>query len=370
MTKRDYYEILGISKTASLDEIKKAYKNLAKKYHPDISKDKGTEEKFKEISEAYAVLSDEKKKSQYDQFGHQGFDQRYTQEDIFRGFDFNIFDEIFGESSGFDNIFDMFFGGRSRNRQYRGSDLRYDLEISLKEAAFGIEKAITLEKELQCSSCKGTGAKDGILEECSKCDGSGQFTQTKRTPFGIFRTSTPCNKCQGSGQVIQDPCSECRGKGLLKKTKKIEVKIPAGIDTGTQLRLKGEGEAIRNGVTGDLYVYLFVKKDNTFERRGNDIYTIIPITFSQAVLGGSVKVPTLEKEIEMKMPAGTQSDTLFRLKGKGIKHLHTNVIGDLYVEAKLVTPVKLSNKEKELFKQLSSTEKVSGKSFFQKIFDV
>ncbi|MBI2110768.1 molecular chaperone DnaJ, partial [Candidatus Woesearchaeota archaeon] len=314
MTKRDYYEILGISKAASLDEIKKAYKNLAKKYHPDISKDKNTEEKFKEISEAYAVLSDNTKRSQYDQFGHAGFYQRYTQEDIFRGFDFNIFDEIFGRHSGFDDVFDMFFG-RSRQRQRRGSDLRYDLEISLKEAAFGTEKAITLEKELQCNSCKGTGAKDGILEECSKCDGSGQFTQTKRTPFGIFTTSAPCNKCQGSGQVIQDPCSECRGKGLLKKNKKIEVKIPAGVDTGTQLRLKGEGEAVRNGITGDLYVYLFVKKDDTFERRGNDLYTIIPITFSQAALGGSVKVPTLEKEVEMKIPSGTQSETLFRLKG-------------------------------------------------------
>jgi len=367
MTKRDYYEILGVAKTASQEELKKAYKDLAKKYHPDVSKDKSTEEKFKDISEAYAVLSDATKRSQYDQFGHQGFDQRYSQEDIFRGFDTNIFDEIFG-NQGFDNVFDMFFGG-NRRRQRRGSDLRYNLKISLKEAAFGTTKHVEFEREVPCTSCKGTGSENGTLKECSKCHGSGQFAQTQRTPFGIFSTSAPCNTCNGTGQMIKDPCKTCKGKGLTYKQKKLEVKIPPGVDTGTALRLEGEGEAIKQGVTGDLYVIMIVEKDPIFERREYDLYTSINISFSLAALGDTVKVPTLEKEVEMKIPPGTQSSTIFRLRGKGIKHVHHSSYGDLYVEVKVVTPTKLNTKEKELFKQLSQTEQTPQKSFFQKIFD-
>ena len=372
MTKRDYYEILGLAKTASQDEIKSAYKKLAKRYHPDVSKEDGASEKFKEISEAYAVLSDNNKKTQYDQFGHAGFDQRYSQEDIFRGFDFDIFDEIFGRASGADNIFDMFFGGSRQQRQRRGSDLQYSIKISLKEAAFGVTKDINLNKKVKCKECDGTGAKDKELEICPTCKGSGYSTSTRRTPFGYFSTTGVCSKCNGKGRYVKNECKHCNGSGLINETKKLSVKIPAGVDTGSILRIKGEGESIKNGITGDLFLVIQLEKDEDFERREDDIYYKILITFSQAALGTSIKVPTLDNEVTMKIPSGTQSGTIFRLKGKGIKHLDYNSNGDQYVEVFVKTPAKISKKEKQLFEELSKVEVKPDKSdrtIFSKVID-
>ncbi len=373
MAKRDYYEILGLSKTASQEEIKSAYKKFAKKYHPDVSKEDGASEKFKEVSEAYAVLSDSNKKSQYDQFGHAGFDQRYSQEDIFRGFDFDIFNDIFGESN-FDNVFDMFFGGsrQSRQRQHKGSDLQYQVKISLKEAAFGITKEINLNKKTQCKECNGTGAKDKELETCSTCKGSGYSTATRRTPFGYFSTTSACSKCHGLGRYAKHECKHCNGSGLINETKKLSIKIPAGVDTGSILRIKGEGESIKNGITGDLFLVIQIEKDDNFERREDDIYYKTLITFSQAALGTSIKVPTLDDEVTMKIPSGTQSGTIFRLKGKGIKHLDYNSNGDEYVEVFVKTPTKISKKEKQLFEEISKIEVKPDKSdrtIFSKVID-
>jgi molecular chaperone DnaJ len=240
MAKKDYYEILGVNKGASKEEIKKAYKKLAKKYHPDISKDKNTEEKFKEISEAYAVLSDDSKRAQYDQFGHAGFDQRFTQEDIFRNFDFDVFRD-FGFNS-FDNIFDIFFGRRRTKR--RGNDLRYDLDITFEEAAFGSKKELEIPRTEVCERCNGTGAEGDNFEKCDNCNGTGQYRQVRRTMLGSFTQITTCMKCGGTGRIIKKECKGCKGKGVVRKIKKITVNIPAGVDNGSRIRLSGEGEGL------------------------------------------------------------------------------------------------------------------------------
>jgi len=374
MVKRDYYEILGISKTASQEEIKSAYKKLAKKYHPDVSKDIDATEKFKEISEAYAVLSDSTKKSQYDQFGHDAFDQRYSQEDIFRGFDFDIFSDIFG-SNNFESVFDMFFGREgSRSYRNRGSDLRYDIEITLKEAASGIKKSIAFFKEGKCEDCNGTGSSDGKSEKCQKCSGKGSITHTTRTPFGYFQQATLCNSCHGTGDQIKNKCKKCNGSGITKKERHLTVTIPSGVDTGHQLKLHGEGSHIKNGEAGDLYLVIHVLEDPLFERRGNDIYYRLPISFSQAALGDKVKVPSLDKEIILTIPSSTQSGTLFRLKQRGVKDIMTNRFGDQYVEVIVVTPTKISKELKDLLQQISEISKVEpkidSKSLFGKIKDV
>src|SRR3989344_3829562 len=294
MTKRDYYDILGISKNASKEEIKKAYKKLAMKYHPDVSKEKDSSEKFKELSEAYAVLSDDQKRSTYNQFGHDGFDQRYTQEDIFRGFDFSsVFDEIFGESFSGDSIFDMFFGSDRRARRRKGNDLRYDLTIDFEDAAFGTKKEITINKDAICDSCNGTGAEHGNMVNCDACNGRGVVTRTQRTPFGMFSTSTTCRNCHGQGQIAKNDCKTCRGRGIVKESKKIKVTIPAGINNGQFLRLRGEGEAVKDGINGDLFVVVNVKPHKFFTRDENDLHLEVPISYSQAVLGTSIEVPTL-----------------------------------------------------------------------------
>ena len=368
--KRDYYEILGTNKNASPEEIKKAYKDLAKKYHPDVSKDPNATEKFKEISEAYAVLSDTQKKAAYDRFGHDGFDQRYTQEDIFRGFDSDIFRDIFGSRvSDFDNIFDMFFGNRQghRERERRGSDLRYDLEITLKEAASGTKKTFSIMKKAECETCNGSGSKDGKTETCAVCDGHGVIMKTARIAFGTFSTTSTCNKCHGSGKIIKHPCSSCNGRGIENLKKDIEISIPSGVDTGFHLRLKDEGEAIKDGKSGDLYVVIGVEENEFFKRQENDIYVEIPITFSQAALGAKIDVTTLDGNVEMKIPQGAQSGTLFRLKDKGIKYINHNEHGDQYVQVKIITPTKTSKKQQEIFRQLEKEEEDSQKSFFQKL---
>ncbi|MBI2673273.1 molecular chaperone DnaJ [Candidatus Woesearchaeota archaeon] len=349
MAKKDYYEILGLSKNASKEEIKKAYKKLAMKYHPDVSKEQGAEEKFKEISEAYAVLSDDEKRTNYNQFGHAAFDQRYTQEDIFRGAHFeDIFSEIFGDE-GFD-VFDMFFGRSGRKRKARGSDIRHDMEITLEEAAKGIERNIEVERYEKCDSCDGSGAEDNELRDCDSCNGSGIIRKTQRTVFGIFSQSFQCNDCNGEGKKPKHICRACKGNGVLKKVKKIKVKIPAGVDNESILKLRNEGNTARNSeINGDLYVIIYVKSHEVFERKGNDIYLEFPVTFAQAALGTEISVPTLYGNIKVKIPEGTQTNTIFRLRGKGIKDVNGHGTGDQFVRIITKTPERLTKRQREIF---------------------
>ncbi len=350
MTKRDYYETLGISKSASKEEIKKAYKNLAKKYHPDITKDKSSEEKFKEISEAYAVLSDDQKRANYNQFGHDGFDQRFSQEDIFRDFDFDIFRDFgFG---GFDSIFDVFFGRGNRRAKRRGADLRYDLDISFEEAAFGIVKTIKFPGHSVCNSCNGTGAEGNSFETCANCNGNGQVSKTMRTPFGVINQVVTCHACRGNGKTIKKHCKSCNGSGLLEKTKTVEISIPAGVDNGNQIRVDGQGEIGEDNAPGDLYVVIHVRPHKLLHRDGADLYLEYPITFSKAVLGGKIDIPSLEKNVELKIPPGTQSHTVFRLKNQGIKKLRGFGKGDLYVKVIINVPEKISKKQRKLLEEL------------------
>jgi len=357
MTKQDYYDILKVRKDASKEEIKKSYKQLAKKYHPDLNKETGSEEKFKEVSEAYAVLSDDNKKQQYDQFGHAGFDQRFSQEDIFRGFNFDVFNDVFGKRDGFSNVFDMFFGG-GRERQRKGSDLRYDLEIDFEEAVNGIEKEIKFHKLDSCEECEGKGGKN--FQKCSKCNGNGQVRVSRRTPFGVFTQVATCSDCEGRGEEIKDKCKECRGKGRVEIEKKLKVKIPAGVDNGSNLRLRDEGEAVKGGENGDLYVVLHVKPSKVFERRGYDLFLKVPVSFSQAALGDKVEIPILGGKKKIKVDAGVQSGTILRMKDEGIKRLGGSVKGDLFVDIIVKSPEKLSKKEKELFKKLKEEESKKG----------
>lgn len=366
MTHKDYYETLGVSKTSSLDEIKKKYKKLALKYHPDKNKEEGAEEKFKKISEAYAVLSDKEKRDVYDQFGHSGFDQRFSQEDIFRGFDFeNIFREFgFGGSRG--DIFESFFGGR---RQRRARDLRFDLTINFEDAAFGVENKIKFRKKTRCNYCKGTGAKDGKIIECRHCKGTGQLKRIQRTMFGIFQQVIPCKYCNYTGEIPKTKCPECN-EGFINDIKELTISIPAGVDEGTRLRISEEGEESREGI-GDLYVYISVKPHKMFERRDFDLYLNSDISPTQAVLGTEIKVPTLKEDMKIKIPSGTQSGTIFRIKNEGIQHLNSYSKGDLYIKANIKTPSRLSSKEKKLYQDLAklNKEKVNfKKGFFEELF--
>ncbi|MBS3152557.1 molecular chaperone DnaJ [Candidatus Woesearchaeota archaeon] len=359
----DYYEVLGVSKNSSKEEIKKAYRELAKKYHPDISKEKDAAEKFKKVSEAYAVLSDDTKKSQYDQFGSTGFQQRYSQEDIFRGFDIN---DIFGDVFGDDSPFNMFFGGGSRKRQNRGRDLAYELEIGFEDAVFGCTKEIEIETLDSCDSCNGTGSKDEKFDTCGQCKGTGQIRVSRRTPFGTFSQISTCNECSGEGKKILHKCKECNGTGRMVKNKTVKVKVPSGVDNGSKLRISRSGEAaVRGGIAGDLYIILKVKDSDIFERDENDLYLHVPISFSQAALSDEVKIPTLEKEVSIKIPSGAQSGTKFRLKGQGIPYLDGYGRGDLFVIIDVVTPKNLSKEQKKLFEELKKTEEK--KSLLEKI---
>ena len=362
---KDYYQTLGLSKNANKEDIKKAYKELAKKYHPDVSKEANAEEKFKEVSEAYAILSDDTKRQQYEQFGSEGFQQRYSQEDIFRNFNF---DEVFGDMFN-DSPFEMFFGGRSSKRKNRGNDLRYDMEIKFEEAAFGITKEIKVKKPESCEECQGTGSKDEKLGSCKKCQGTGQVRMSRRTPFGTFTQVGTCDECNGEGRRILNECKKCNGEGRILKEKTIKINIPAGVDHGSQLKIKGEGEkGIRGSTSGDLYVVLHVKESEIFERQGNDLVLEIPLTFSQAALGDEIKIPTLEKEVKLKIPTGTQTNTKFRLKGEGIPYLDGYGRGELYVIVKIITPTSISKEQKKLLEQLQKTE--DKKSFIEKIKDL
>jgi molecular chaperone DnaJ len=372
--KRDYYEILGVSKNASQEEIKNAYRRVAKKYHPDVNPDnkKEAEEKFKEAAEAYEVLSDPQKRAQYDQFGHEGMKNIFGAEG-FTWSDFTHFADVEDILRSFfgGGIFEDFFGttrAERTRRAYRGADLRYDLEISLKEAAFGCEKKITIDRSEVCAICNGSGAKPGVgKKECPTCKGSGQV----RFSQGFFTIAKTCDRCYGEGTIIATPCSRCNGRGKISRTRTITVKIPPGVDTGSRIRLKGEGEGGSYGAeSGDLYVIILVKEDKTFIRENNNIICEIPISFSQAALGADIQVPTLDgQKIKMKIPPGTQTHKVFRLKGKGIPSLHGHVRGDQFVRVVVVTPTKLNEKQRRLFEELariSGEELKVEKGFFEK----
>lgn len=360
--KRDYYEILGVQKNASESELKKAYRQKALQYHPDKNPgDKESEEKFKEASEAYGVLKNPEKKNLYDRFGHEGLKGA--------GIGFSGFEDVL---SSFGDIFEDFFGfggqSRSHTAANQGDNLRYDMKISFIDAAFGKEIDIKVEKKVECSACNSTGAKPGSgPETCSHCHGSGQITQS----HGFFSIRTTCPYCHGQGKVIKTPCKDCRGTGSVLKQKKINVKIPAGVDDGTRLRLQGEGEPGKfGGPPGDLYVFLHVELHKFFERDGYDIYCKVPISFPQAALGADIEVPTLNSAHKLRIPAGTQNGALFHLEGAGIKHLKGFGQGNQIIAVFLKTPAKLTAKEDKLFRELAeiSGEKVleKTKGFFQK----
>jgi len=362
--KRDYYEVLGVGKEADPKEIKSAYRKLALKYHPDRSEEPDAEERFKEISEAYAVLSDPDKRRQYDQFGHAGIDGRYSQEDLFRGVDFEDLLRGFGFGGGGfggGSIFDMFFGGGRGGRRGpgRGRDLRYDLEMTLEEVATGLETSIEVPRMESCPTCGGTGAKPGTSPQtCSQCGGAGQVTRVQKTPFGQMMTSSTCSRCGGRGQVVSDPCAECRGSGRVRKTRKINVKIPAGVDSGQHLRLGGQGEASPDagGEAGDLYVFVNVRPHLLFKRADDDLLYDTDLSITQAALGADLEVPTLDgMRARIKVPAGTQCGSVFRLKGKGIPRLHGfGGTGDMHVRVNVKTPSSLTGRQRELLEELAA----------------
>lgn len=363
MAKRDYYEVLGVSKNATDDELKKAYRKLARQYHPDVNPgDKEAEEKFKEINDAYETLSDSAKRAQYDQFGHDG------PQGGFGGFSGG---QGFGDMG---DIFDMFFGGgfssQSQRGPRKGQDLRYDMTIEFEEAVFGTEKTISIPRWDTCETCSGTGAKKGSSPvTCPRCNGTGQIITTQKTPFGAFQTQKTCPECGGKGTIIKDPCPDCSGQGKKRVTRKLEVKVPAGVDTGSRLRMSNEGEAGEmGGPKGDLYIYINVRPHKIFQRNEDDIYMEQEINFVEAALGADIQVPTLEGDVTLTIPAGVQNGAKFRMKGKGIKNVKGYGKGDQYVTIKVVTPRSLTAEQKELFKKLGETMK-GEKSILDDTFD-
>jgi molecular chaperone DnaJ len=355
MSKRDYYEVLGVSNSASKDEIKKAYRKLSKKFHPDINKEPGADEKFKEVKEAYEVLSDDQKRAHYDQFGHVDPNQGFG-----GGGDFG------GGFGGFEDIFNSFFGGgggrrRDPNAPRQGADLQYTMTLKFEEAVFGKETDIEIPREEECDTCDGSGAKPGTkVDTCKHCHGSGQISVEQNTPFGRIVNRRVCHYCNGTGKEIKERCTTCSGSGKVTRRNKIHVKIPAGVDDGQQLRVAGKGEAgINGGPAGDLYIVFHIRSHEFFERDGDDIYCEMPITFVQASLGDEVEVPTLHGKVKLKVPAGTQTGTKFRLKGKGVPNVRGYGTGDQHVLVRIVTPTKLSEKQKQLLREFAE---VSGQS--------
>ena len=350
MAKRDYYEVLGLSKGASKEEIKRAYKKLSKKYHPDINKDEDADVKFKEIAEAYEVLSDEQKKAQYDQFGHAGMGQGAGGQG-FGGFNAGGF-------GGFEDIFSSFFGGGARrdpNAPRQGSDLQYTMSIDFEEAVFGGEKEITVPKEVECEVCNGSGAKPGTkVNTCTTCRGVGQVQVEQDTPFGRVATQTTCPDCQGSGKTFEQKCHKCHGEGTHTKDVKIKVNIPEGVDTGQKIRLAGKGEpGVNGGPHGDLYIVFRVKSHPTFTRDGDDIHLSKKISFSQAALGDEIEVPTLTGKVKLTIPAGTQTGKRFRLKDKGVKNVRGFGHGDQFITVNIETPSKLTERQQELLREFA-----------------
>jgi len=371
--KRDYYEVLGVSKNATDDEIKKAYRKLAKQYHPDLNPDDkaGAELKFKEVGEAYAVLSDADKRQKYDQFGFAGVDPNFgAGAGGAGGFgDFN-----FSGFGGFGDIFESFFGGggsaRSYNGPVAGSNIRLNITLTFEEAAFGCEREISIPRVEHCSTCHGTGSADGRTNTCSKCNGTGRVRITRQTPFGMSSTYTTCNACGGKGNTITNPCSKCSGTGKTRATKKVIAKFPAGIDDGQAINLSGQGNAGSNGgPNGDVIVSVSIKDHEFFVRDGSSVYCEIPISYAQATLGCDIEVPTIDGKVVYTIPEGTQSGTVFRLKGKGIPIVGSKSRGNQFVTVKVVIPKNLTNKQKELLKEFDSAlEKPASpfKSFFEK----
>lgn len=373
--KRDYYEVLGVNKGASADEIKKAYRKLAKKYHPDLNPDdkETAEAKFKEASEAYEVLSDADKKSRYDQFGHAGVDPNSA---AGYGGGFGGFDDF-----DLGDIFGSFFGGggaarRNPNAPQRGRDIQMHLELTFEEACFGTKKEITVSHMEGCTTCHGSGAAEGTQPtRCSNCGGSGQVRSVQRTPFGSMQTTRTCEVCGGAGTIISDPCKVCRGEGSVRRSKKISVNIPGGIDDGQSLNVRGEGDIGKNGgPAGDLLLAIRVKPHRIFVRQGYDIVCDYPITFVQATLGGDVKVPTVDGNVTYNIPEGTQPGTVFRLKNKGTVKLNSSSRGDQYVKVQVEIPKGINDKQKEILRQFDDSVDPSKykkrKSFREKFKDL
>lgn len=354
--KRDYYEVLGVGREAPKDQIKAAYRKLALKYHPDKNKAAGSEERFKELSEAYAVLSDEEKRRLYDQFGHAGVDQRFTQEDLFRG---AHFEDIFGDlGSIFEQFFGFGFGGRPARRPRRpppGEDLRAEAQITLEEAYRGVRRDLTLRRPETCGTCKGSGARPGTSRRtCGTCGGAGQVQHAMRSMFGSFVQVTTCRQCQGSGSILESPCGECDGQGRSVQTRSLEVEIPPGVDDGSRLRLSGEGAAgPSGGARGDLYVFVHVRDDRRFQRRDEDLLTAVEVDYPRLVLGDTITITTLAGDVDLEIPPGTAAGARLRLKARGMPHLRDpGRYGDLYVELRLRVPQKLSKRARELLGEL------------------
>ncbi len=353
---QDYYELLGVSKSATAEELKKAYRKLAIKYHPDKNPgDKAAEEKFKEISQAYEVLSDPQKKAQYDQFGHEAYTSAGGRGPAGGGADpFDIFSQVFGGGGG--SIFGEFFGGgrgRNPNGPIPGDDLRYDLEIDFEDSVFGADTKITIPRMVNCDTCKGSGCEPGSGKtKCVRCGGTGQVTASA----GFFSVRQPCGSCGGTGEVIDKPCKKCRGTGQVREEKTLQVHIPPGVNTGSRLRVAGEGEAgRRGGAPGDLYVFIHVRPNAVFSREGNDLVCDMPISFTVAALGGVVSVPTVTGAVKMRIPEGTQNGTILRLKGKGVPALRGGGRGDLHIRIRVETPASLSGEQKELLEKFQAS---------------
>jgi molecular chaperone DnaJ len=362
MAKRDYYEVLGTHKGSAEGEIKRAYRDLAMKFHPDKNTDDPeAANKMKEINEAYAVLSDSKKRQIYDTYGHRGL-EGYSAEDIFRGVDFDSILREFGGGFGFgSSILDSLFGmGQQTSRKpQKGEDLRYDLELTLEEIAHGAEKKIEVPHKKNCPTCKGTGAKEGAVQTCEHCKGTGQVVKEQRTGFGVFRQISVCPHCRGTGKLIKEKCETCRGKGVIHETSEINVKVPKGAESGHAVKVRGEGEAGPNGVEpGDLYVVFDVQKHPVFERHGDDIYMAREISFADAALGAEIEdIPSLNGALKLGVPEGTQTGSILKLSEKGIPHFKGAGRGDLYVMVKVVTPQQLTDKQKELLREFARGDK-------------
>ena len=379
MAKRDYYEVLGVDKSANASEIKKAYRKLAMKFHPDKNEgDKAAEDKFKEASEAYEVLSDDSKKQRYDQFGHAGMEGAFggggfSWDNFTHG---NDFSDIFG-SGGLGSIFEGLFGGgfggsRSRRQSNRGEDLQIALSLTLEEISKGVDKKIKINVKDACEKCHGTGSTDGESHTCSQCNGRGQVMQMQRSLFGQMQTVTTCPSCHGEGKIIKNKCTKCSGDGRETTSKTINVHIPAGVAEGQYIRMRGEGNTgRRGGQKGDILVLVHEKEHKIFERNDADLICEFPISFSQAALGTDIMCPTLSGKAKMKIPAGTQSGKVFRLRSQGLPHVNSSYHGDLYIKVLVITPTHMNSEEKELLKQLSkfdSEKKLNPeKSFFSKL---